>query len=225
MVIASSRLGRLNWSTVPQPARRFTATCARKPADALTHGLSAEFLADKPVFGALVHEFLAFVGHLPLVAHNAGFDITFLNGELASAAKPPIATERVVDTLVLARRKQAARRRAARRVCCGGNDQRHSARINRRACCVRRDGVGLRLAGLRAQAVLQFENDPGPADRARNRHGDAIASMDSPLVALCSGMDVLETHQLQPSQLGHTAWHEIFLFDAIERVPIHVALI
>jgi DNA polymerase-3 subunit epsilon len=47
------------------------------------HGLSAEFLADKPVFGAMAHEFLAFVGHVPLVAHNAGFDITFLNGELA----------------------------------------------------------------------------------------------------------------------------------------------
>ena len=39
------------------------------PADALAvHGLSAEFLADKPLFAAVAEEFLAFVGHVPLVA-------------------------------------------------------------------------------------------------------------------------------------------------------------
>jgi DNA polymerase-3 subunit epsilon len=69
------------------------------------HGLSAEFLADKPLFGAVADKFLAFVGDAPLVAHNTGFDIAFLNAELKRAAKPPIATERVVDTLLLARRK------------------------------------------------------------------------------------------------------------------------
>jgi DNA polymerase III subunit epsilon len=76
------------------------------PADAqAVHGLSAEFLADKPLFAAVADEFLTFVGDAPLVAHNAGFDIVFLNTELKRAGKPPIATERVVDTLVLARRK------------------------------------------------------------------------------------------------------------------------
>ena len=77
------------------------------PADAVAvHGLMTEFLADKPLFGDGADEFLAFVGDAPLVAHNAGFAIALLNAELKRAAKPVIATERVVDTLVLARRKQ-----------------------------------------------------------------------------------------------------------------------
>jgi DNA polymerase III subunit epsilon len=67
--------------------------------------LTAEFLADKPLFADVADELLAFVGDAPLVAHNAGFDVAFLNAELKRAAKPPIAAERVVDTLVLARRK------------------------------------------------------------------------------------------------------------------------
>jgi DNA polymerase III epsilon subunit-like protein len=46
------------------------------------HGLTAEFLADKPMFADAADEFLAFVGDAPLVAHNAGFDIAFLNAEL-----------------------------------------------------------------------------------------------------------------------------------------------
>jgi DNA polymerase III subunit epsilon len=77
------------------------------PADAVAlHGLTAEF-PDKPLFADVADELLAFVGDAPLVAHNAGFDIAFPNAELKRAAKPPIATERVVDTLVLARCKHA----------------------------------------------------------------------------------------------------------------------
>src|SRR6516225_1571817 len=76
------------------------------PADAVAvHGLTGAFLADKPLFAAVADEFLVFVGDAPLVAHNAGFDIAFLNAELKGAGKPPIAPERVIDTLVLARRK------------------------------------------------------------------------------------------------------------------------
>ena len=58
------------------------------PADALAvHGLSAEFLGDKPLFAAIADEFLAFVGDAPLAAHNAGFDIAFLRAELKSAGR------------------------------------------------------------------------------------------------------------------------------------------
>ena len=69
------------------------------------HGLSTEFLADKPFFAEAVEEFLAFIGDAPLVIHNASFDISFINAELDRLKRVPIARDRLVDTLLLARRK------------------------------------------------------------------------------------------------------------------------
>jgi DNA polymerase-3 subunit epsilon len=76
------------------------------PAEALAvHGLSSKFLAGKPLFAHVVEEFLEFIGDAPLVIHNASFDIAFINAELDRIKRPPIARERLVDTLLLARRK------------------------------------------------------------------------------------------------------------------------
>src|SRR5436305_708025 len=76
------------------------------PAEALAvHGLTSEFLADKPLFADVADEFLEFLAEAPLVIHNASFDITFINAELERIKRPPIARERLVDTLLLARRK------------------------------------------------------------------------------------------------------------------------
>ncbi|MFG1297170.1 DNA polymerase III subunit epsilon [Xanthobacter variabilis] len=69
------------------------------------HGLSSEFLSDKPVFAAVADEFLEFIADDTLVIHNAAFDIGFLNAELARLGRPAILRDRVVDTLALARRK------------------------------------------------------------------------------------------------------------------------
>jgi DNA polymerase-3 subunit epsilon len=79
------------------------------PAEAQqVHGISTEFLRDKPLFSKLADEFLAFVRSDTLVIHNAAFDIGFLNMELTRLGKPQIGFERVVDTLQLARRKHPA---------------------------------------------------------------------------------------------------------------------
>ena len=69
------------------------------------HGLSMSFLKDKPLFRAIAADFLAFIEESPLVIHNAPFDVGFLNAELGRVKQPLIPSERLVDTLAMARRK------------------------------------------------------------------------------------------------------------------------
>lgn len=74
------------------------------PAEAeAVHGLSDAFLADKPLFSELAQEFLDFIGDSPMVAHNAGFDFTFINFELNLCGHPEVDRERMVDTVALAK--------------------------------------------------------------------------------------------------------------------------
>ncbi len=69
------------------------------------HGLDNEFLAQQPVFAEVVDEFLAFIGEAPLIIHNAPFDLKFLKAELARIERPPLDSERAVDTLSMARQR------------------------------------------------------------------------------------------------------------------------
>ncbi len=70
------------------------------------HGLTEEFLSDKPTFDEIIDDFLAFIGpDSKLVAHNASFDMKFLNYQLKELGKPEIGEERVVDSLLIARKK------------------------------------------------------------------------------------------------------------------------
>lgn len=69
------------------------------------HGLSAQFLADKPLFADVAEEFLAFVADSTLVIHNATFDIKFINAELARISRAPIPLSRSIDTIEIAKRK------------------------------------------------------------------------------------------------------------------------
>ena len=69
------------------------------------HGLSTEFLSDKPLFAQVVEEFLEFVGDAVLVIHNAGFDMKFINAELARLGREPLSMARTLDTIEIAKRK------------------------------------------------------------------------------------------------------------------------
>ncbi len=74
--------------------------------DALAvHGITDEFLADKPVFADVAEQILSFFEGAKWIAHNATFDMGFVNAELGRLGLPPIAPSEVIDTLSLARRK------------------------------------------------------------------------------------------------------------------------
>jgi DNA polymerase-3 subunit epsilon len=73
------------------------------------HGLNDEFLADKPRFAAIADEMLAFFGDATLIAHNAPFDVQFLNFELEKAGKPSLGNI-IIDTVTIARDKHPGAR-------------------------------------------------------------------------------------------------------------------
>ena len=72
------------------------------------HGLSADFLKDKPLFVDVVEEFMEFIGDSILIAHNASFDYGFLCAELDRCQRAALPRDRVIDTIALARRKHSA---------------------------------------------------------------------------------------------------------------------
>ena len=69
------------------------------------HGITNEFLEDKPLFEDVAEEFLSFIQDSSIIAHNANFDVGFLNHELEKLSKPQISKDRVVDTVVIARNR------------------------------------------------------------------------------------------------------------------------
>lgn len=69
------------------------------------HGLSNEFLADKPVFAEVVADFLDFIGDATLVIHNAEFDMKFLNAEFVRLGFATLPMSRSIDTVAMARKK------------------------------------------------------------------------------------------------------------------------
>lgn len=97
------------WNHIPtgKTYHQFIRPAGRKvdPAAFDVHGISNEFLVDKPLFEEIADDFLAFFSDAKLIAHNANFDIGFLNAELRRLGQPPIEPSLVIDTLAMARRK------------------------------------------------------------------------------------------------------------------------
>ncbi|QNA85845.1 DNA polymerase III subunit epsilon [Sphingomonas sp. So64.6b] len=81
------------------------------------HGLGDAFLADKPLFSHQAEALIEFIGDCPLIAHNAGFDFGFLNGELLKCGRAPIDMNRMVDTVAMARTRHPGAKHSLDALC------------------------------------------------------------------------------------------------------------
>jgi DNA polymerase-3 subunit epsilon len=99
-----------NYQTFLNPERSIDAGAQA------VHGISIEFLADKPKFPEIVNDFLAFIEGGVLVIHNAPFDLKFLNKELSLCNISPIQNE-IIDTLTLARKKHPGEKASLDALC------------------------------------------------------------------------------------------------------------
>ena len=75
------------------------------PENIKIHGITNDYLEDKPLFEDIADSFLDFIKDSPVIAHNANFDIGFLNSELEKVSKPVISQDRVIDTVSIARKR------------------------------------------------------------------------------------------------------------------------
>ncbi|MDT7933194.1 MAG: DNA polymerase III subunit epsilon [Sphingomonadaceae bacterium] len=140
------------------------------------HGLTCSFLADKPVFAAVAHELIDFIGDSAFVAHNAQFDLGFLNAELARCGLPRLPPTRAICSAELARTRFPGAPVTLDNLCDRfGIDRstrvKHGAVIDCRLLAeVYLELIGGRQIGLAlATPAAARESDPSTADAAPRR--------------------------------------------------------
>ena len=171
------------------------------------HGLSIQFLSDKPLFAARVDELLDFFGDAPLIAHNAAFDFGFVNAELARIGRPALDMARMCCTVQMARKLHPGAKHSLDALCTRyGIDRshriKHGALLDAELLAhlyIEMTGgrqIGLGLASSLTPAASSSASPDGPRDAARPfreprphmasaaelaRHAEFVAGLKQPL--------------------------------------------
>ncbi|HXS05832.1 MAG TPA: DNA polymerase III subunit epsilon [Rhizomicrobium sp.] len=165
------------------------------------HGLSTEFLSDKPIFAHVAEEFLEFVGDATLVIHNAGFDMKFINAELSRIGKTPLSMARTIDTIEIAKRKVPGARYSLDELCKRFNidltaRSKHGALLDAELTAqVYLELVGGRQRGL-AFAALETVTEAKAEDSGRARQ------RPTPLPSLVTAEEAARHAAFVASELG-----------------------
>ena len=177
------------------------------------HGISAEFLADKPHFAGVAADFLAFIRGAELVIHNAPFDLAFLDMELGMLADAPGRVTdfaSVLDTLELARELHPGQRNSLDALCkrYGIDDSSrtlHGALLDAEILA----DVYLAMTGGQTDLGLSFQ----PSTPQRASAGQAGSSAGAPLRVVKPSAVELEQHRARlasiQKQAGRCLWLEI----------------
>ena len=159
------------------------------------HGISREFLQDKPAFSDVVSEFLQFIGGAELIIHNAPFDVGFLNSELKQVKWKKKLEEYcdILDTLVLAREKHPGQRNSLDALCKrydidNSNRQLHGALLDAEILAL----VYLAMTG--GQTSLFAEAESTVSQAIMNTQKSATLSLANPVI-LQADEDELAQHQ------------------------------
>ncbi|MGL5448568.1 MAG: DNA polymerase III subunit epsilon [Rhabdaerophilum sp.] len=175
------------------------------------HGLSDAFLSDKPIFRDVADDFLAFIGNDPLVIHNANFDMGFLNAELKRIKKGPLAGDRVVDTLMIARRKHPGQQNSLDALCGrygidNSRRTRHGALLDAEILAE----VYAELTGGKQSSLLLARDENTGRPVQNGSLGAQNHKLEIPVITLISAQE-REEHRAFVAELGEKAlWNTYF---------------
>lgn len=182
--------------------------------DALkVHGITREFLQDKPRFGAVADELLAYLEGAELIIHNAPFDLGFLDTELELAGKPPIRTVigGVIDTVVMAKEMFPGKRNSLDALCDRlGVD--NSSRTLHGALLDAELLADVYINLTRGQDALLI--DVGPGDAASTYQGLQVDLRTFELPVIQATEQELAAHEgvlqdLDKASGGKTVWRQV----------------
>ena len=173
----------------------------------MIHGISTDFLFDKPFFKDIADDFLVFIEGAPLVIHNATFDMKFINHELSLIGRPSLDMANVIDTLPMARKKFPGAKASLDALCNRfkiDNSSRnfHGALLDAKLL----SEVYIELMGGRQESFTLSLNDQSQdVLNANNKSAD-----DLNIVVLKPSEEELADHKMMiDSKLSNPIWNKI----------------
>jgi DNA polymerase-3 subunit epsilon len=179
--------------------------------DALAvHGITDAFLADKPLFADVAEEIVSFFEGARYVAHNASFDIGFINAEYQRLGIPAVAPDMVIDTLSLARRRHPMGPNSLDALCRRyGIDNSHRTKHGALLDAELLTDVYIEMLGGRQAALGLSAKDTTSVERKTDEEVVAIGQRPRPLAPRLSDAD-LQAHSALVERIGESAlWRRV----------------